>query len=94
MMPAVCSYESWISTTGLLRTAVACLHDSRDSGKVKHDILTLARQCLFAIPRGYEDNNGAAWPAKDPSMKIMAGKTQKAPETWPPSLPCLALRTG
>ena len=54
--------------------AAACLHDSRDSGKVKHHFLTLVRQRLFAIALGYEDNNDAAWLAKDPALKIMAGK--------------------
>jgi len=54
--------------------AAACLHDSRDSGKVKHDLLSLVRQRLFAIALGYEDNNDAAWLSKDPALKIMAGK--------------------
>ena len=36
--------------------AASCLRDSRDSVKVKHDILTLVRQRLFAIALGYEDN--------------------------------------
>lgn len=58
--------------------AAACLHDPRDAGKVKHDLLTLVRQCLFAIALGYEDNNDATWLAKDPALKIMAGK---APES-------------
>lgn len=55
-----------------------CLHDPRDSRKVKHDLLTLVRQRLFAIAQGYEDNNDAATLAKDPAFKIMAGK---APES-------------
>ncbi len=58
--------------------AAACLHDPRDSGKVRHDLLTLIRQRLFAIALGYEDNNDAATLAKDPAFKIMAGK---APES-------------
>jgi hypothetical protein len=55
-----------------------CLHDSREAHKVKHDLLTLVRQRLFAIAQGYEDNNDAATLAKDPVFKIMAGK---APES-------------
>ena len=55
-----------------------CLHDPRESHKVKHDLLTLVRQRLFAIAQGYEDNNDAATLAKDPAFKIMAGK---APES-------------
>jgi hypothetical protein len=58
----------------------ACLRDPRDSGKVKHDLLTLIRQRLFAIAQGYEDNNDAATLAKDPAFKIMAGR---APESGP-----------
>ena len=58
--------------------SAACLHDPRDSDRVKHDLLTLVRQRLFAIALGYEDNNDAAWLSKDPALKIMAGK---APES-------------
>jgi hypothetical protein len=54
------------------------LSDPRDSHKVKHQLLTLVRQRLFAIAQGYEDNNDAATLAKDPAFKIMAGK---APES-------------
>jgi hypothetical protein len=36
------------------------------------------RQRQFAIALGYEDNNDAAWLARDPALKIMAGK---APES-------------
>jgi hypothetical protein len=58
--------------------AASCFRDPRDSGKIKHDLLTLVRQRLFAIALGYEDNNDAAWLSKDPALKIMAGK---APES-------------
>ena len=58
--------------------AASCLRDPRDSGKVKHDLLTLVRQRLFGIALGYEDNNDAIWLSKDPALKIMAGK---APES-------------
>jgi hypothetical protein len=54
--------------------AARCLHDPRDSLKVKHDLLTLVRQRLCAIAQGYEDNNDAATLAKDPAFKIMAGR--------------------
>jgi hypothetical protein len=62
----------------IAENAARCLHDPRDSRKVHHDLLTLVRQRLFAIALGYEDNNDAAWLAKDPALKIMAGK---APES-------------
>ena len=62
----------------LAENAARCLHDPRDSARVRHDLLTLVRQRLFAIALGYEDNNDAASLAKDPAFKIMAGK---APES-------------
>jgi hypothetical protein len=57
-----------------------CLQDPRDSHKVKHDLLTLVRQRLFAIAQGYEDNNDAATLARDPVFKIMAGRTPETSE--------------
>jgi hypothetical protein len=36
----------------LAEYAARCLHDPRDSHKVKHDLLTLVRQRLFAISQG------------------------------------------
>jgi hypothetical protein len=48
--------------------AAACLYDPRDAGKVKRDLLAPVRQGLFAIALGYEDNNDAAWLAKDPAL--------------------------
>jgi hypothetical protein len=64
----------------LAENVARCLHDPREGHKVKHDLLTLVRQRLFAIAQGYEDNNDAATLAKDPAFKIMAGK---APESGP-----------
>jgi hypothetical protein len=61
--------------------AAACLHDPRDSAKVRHNLFTMVRQRLFAIALGYEDNNDAAWLAKDPAFKIMAGRA--APRQHP-----------
>jgi hypothetical protein len=60
--------------------AARCLHDPRDSHKVKHDLLTLVRQRLFAIALGYEDNNDATWLARDPAIKIMAGRAPEGGE--------------
>ncbi|MHB8066529.1 MAG: IS1380 family transposase [Desulfobaccales bacterium] len=62
----------------LAENAARRLQDPREGGKVKHDLLTLMRQRMFAIAQGYEDNNDAATLAKDPAFKIMAGK---APES-------------
>ncbi len=62
----------------LAEQAAACLHDPRDTDKVRHDLLTLVRQRLFAIALGYEDNNDAAWLSKDPALKIMAGRVPES----------------
>ena len=62
----------------LTEKAAGCLHDHREANKVKHDLLTLVRQRLFAIAQGYEDTNDAAILAPDPAFKIMAGR---APES-------------
>jgi len=56
----------------------ACLHDPRDAGKVKHDLLTLGRHRLFAIALGYEDNTAATWLVKDPALKTMTGKVPES----------------
>jgi hypothetical protein len=62
----------------LTEKAAACLHDPRQDRKVRHDLLILVRQRLFAIAQGYEDTNDAATLAPDPAFKIMTGK---APES-------------
>jgi hypothetical protein len=46
---------------------------------VKHHLLTLVRQRLFAIAQGYEDNNDVAALARDPAFKIMASKAPESP---------------
>jgi len=53
----------------LAANVAQCLHDPRDSHKVKHDLLTLARQRLFAIAQGYEDNKECA----GQSQRYLAG---------------------
>lgn len=58
----------------LAENAARCLHEPREGHKVKHDLLTLVRQRMFAIAQGYEDNNDAATLARDPAFKIVAGK--------------------
>jgi hypothetical protein len=62
----------------IAKKAASCLRDPRDSGKVKHNLLTLVRQRLFGIALGYEDSKDATGLSRDPALKIMAGK---APES-------------
>ena len=78
----------------LAEQAAACLHDPRDTGKVRHDLLTLVRQRLFAIALGYEDNNDAAWLSKDPALKIMAGRAPESGDHLASQPRSPGLRTG
>ena len=61
---------------------------------MRHDLLTLVRQRLFAIALGYEDNNDAAWLAKDPALKIMAGKAPESAADLASQPRSPGLRTG
>lgn len=86
--------------------AAACLHDPRQDGKVKHDLLTLVRQRLFASAHGYEDANDAATLAQDPAFKLMAGRAPESSDdlasqptlsggrTGPPPRTCAASLRG
>jgi hypothetical protein len=51
-----------------------CLHDSRAPERITHELPTLLKQRLFAIALGYEDANDAAFLARDPALKTMAGR--------------------
>jgi hypothetical protein len=53
----------------IAENAARCLHDPREGHTVKHGLLTLVRQRLFAIAQGYEDNNDAATLAKGPGLQ-------------------------
>jgi hypothetical protein len=58
---------------GLRLTArlAACLFDDRQSGKVRHEMLELLRQRVYAIACGYPDGNDAARLADDPVHKML-----------------------
>lgn len=47
-----------------------CLADRRDASYVKHLIVALIRQRLYAIASGYEDGNDAAFLRHDPMHKL------------------------
>jgi hypothetical protein len=51
---------------------VACLRDSHNLERITYELSTLLKQCLFAIPLGYEDANDAAFLAQDLALKTMA----------------------
>ncbi len=49
----------------------ACLPDDRQSGKIRHELLELLRQRVYAIACGYPDGNDAARLADDPVHKML-----------------------
>ena len=50
------------------------LDEARQTGKVRHDILTLLRQRLFGLIAGYEDANDHTRLRHDPILQAVAGK--------------------
>ena len=59
---------------GWTAAVVACLTDSRDPGKTRHDLPTLLRQRLFALIAGYEDTNDHTRLKHDPILKTVADR--------------------
>jgi hypothetical protein len=56
---------------GLSERLAACIEDSRQSGKVRHEMLELWRQRMFGIACGYADANDAARLGGDPIHKLL-----------------------
>jgi len=48
-----------------------CIRDSRQSGKVVHQLFDLFRQRVYGIACGYPDCNDAARLADDPILKLL-----------------------
>ena len=59
---------------GLSSRLAECLRDSRESGKVVHELEELLRQRVFAIACGYPDANDSARLADDPVHKLLVGR--------------------
>jgi hypothetical protein len=57
---------------GLSGRLAACVEDPRQAGKVRHAMLDLLRQRVYAIACGYPDGNDAARLANDPIHKLLA----------------------
>jgi hypothetical protein len=55
----------------LSQRLAACVDDPRQPGKVRHAMLDLLRQRIYAIACGYPDGNDAARLAQDPIHKLM-----------------------
>jgi hypothetical protein len=56
---------------GLTERLAACVDDPRQAGKVRHAMLDLLRQRIYAIACGYPDGNDAARLAQDPIHKLL-----------------------
>ena len=59
---------------GLTNALAACVEESRQPGKIRHDLEELLRQRMFGIACGYADANDAARIADDPMQKLLAGR--------------------
>lgn len=59
---------------GLSAALAACLADSRQQSKIRHDYQTLFRQRMFGIACGYADANDAGRLVDDPVFKMLAGR--------------------
>lgn len=55
----------------LTQRLAECIHDSRQSGKVIHQLFDLLRQRVYGIACGYPDCNDAARLAGDPIHKLL-----------------------
>jgi len=60
--------DAGLRLTGRL---AACLPDDRQPGKVRHELLEMLRQRVYAIACGYPDGNDAARLADDPIHKLL-----------------------
>lgn len=56
---------------GLTERMATCLTDSRQPGKVQHELIELLRQRVFGLACGYADCNDAARLAHDPLHKLL-----------------------
>ncbi|MHC4223068.1 MAG: IS1380 family transposase [Planctomycetota bacterium] len=65
---------------GLSERLAACIEDPRQAGKVRHEMLELWRQRMFAIACGYADANDAARLAGDPIHKLLVERDPVAEE--------------
>jgi len=56
---------------GLTEALASCLSEWRQAGKVRHSILEILRQRVFAIGLGYPDGNDAGGLAEDPIHRLL-----------------------
>lgn len=58
----------------LTERLAAQIVDTREPGKVRHDVADLVRERLFAIAAGYEDANDLDQLCRDPALLLACGK--------------------
>lgn len=56
---------------GLIDRLTACVHDSRQPGKITHELADLLGQRIYGLACGYADTNDAARLAVDPIFKLL-----------------------
>ena len=71
----------------------SCLPDDRRQSEVTHFLEALFQQRLFAIARGYADDNDAAPLADDLVMKLLPGRDPWEVGRWRRSQRCRSSRT-
>ena len=72
----------------------ACLPDTRQAGKVDHQLAELMRQRVYGLACGYEYANDAARIGRDPIHKRLQAATVSRVSIWLHSPRCRALRTA
>lgn len=58
---------------GLIKAVAARMVDTRQKGKVRHEVATLLRQRVMALCAGWEDLNDAAELSRDPVHQLASG---------------------
>ncbi|HEX7324456.1 MAG TPA: IS1380 family transposase [Rhodanobacteraceae bacterium] len=56
---------------GLIEALAACLHDPRDSARIRHSLKELVAQRVYGMACGYEDCNDSARLATDPMQRLL-----------------------
>lgn len=67
-------FREFDDALGLSEMASWALRDSRTGGNARHDLLAMFRQSVFGRIAGYEDVNDAGRLARDPVMRVIAGR--------------------
>ena len=63
-----------LGLTNATNALAACVEESRQPGKIRHDLEELLRQRMFGIACGYADANDAARIADDPMQNLLVGR--------------------